>query len=167
MQVRFYLLMCLFSWSAVAGTGMYSAELPPAALGADYLLLGEVHDNPDGHALRLQWLKELLVKRPMALAMEQFDLDHEKALETALTQASPSEKKTDAAPVRAVAEAGGFNFKGWRWPLYEPVVALAIELNTPLYPANLSRKKLGEIMMGQRPPPAGKNISPVRRASGR
>ncbi|MDE1990008.1 MAG: ChaN family lipoprotein [Betaproteobacteria bacterium] len=166
MHIRFFLLVSLLSWGALASPGKAAPELPPEALGADYLLLGEVHDNADGHALRLQWLKELLTQRPMALAMEQFDLDHQKVLEAALTQASQPEKKTDPAAVHAVAEAGGFNFKGWRWALYEPVVALAIAQNVPLYPANLSRKNLGEIVSGQRPPaPEPLRWSPEQRSA--
>lgn len=153
MRVRFFVLMCLVSWGALAGVGTPAPELSPEALGADYLLLGEVHDNQAGHALRLHWLKELLAQKPRALAMEQFDLDNRRTLETALAQARKATKDGDPAAARAVAEAGGFNFRGWRWPLYEPVVALAMAQDTPLYPANLSRKNLGEILSGQRPPP--------------
>ncbi|MDE2343759.1 MAG: ChaN family lipoprotein [Betaproteobacteria bacterium] len=155
MRARFVLLMCLATWNALAGTADNPINLPPEAQHADYLLLGEVHDNHAGHALRLQWLKELLATRPMALAMEQFDLDNQKALEEALGKAGKSQQKSaPAAELKAVAEAGGFNFRGWHWPFYEPVLALAVEQGVPLYPANLSRKNLGEILSGKQPVPS-------------
>ncbi|MDE1942140.1 MAG: ChaN family lipoprotein [Betaproteobacteria bacterium] len=153
MHTRFILLLCFVTWNAFADAVEGVPALPPPAQDADYLLLGEVHDNPAGHALRLQWLKALLMQRPRALAMEQFDLDNQNGLEAALAQAEKSGMKADPAALHAVAEAGGFNFKGWRWPLYEPVLALAVEQGIPLYPANLSRKNLGEILGGQHPVP--------------
>ncbi len=146
-------LIALLSWSASAREEPAVSELPSSARQADYLLLGEIHDNPAGHALRLAWLRAQLMSRPSALAMEQFDVENQKPLEAALDQVRNSGRPDDPDAARRIAEAGKFNFKGWRWPLYEPVLTLALAQGVPLYPANLSRKSLGEIMSGQQPPP--------------
>lgn len=143
------------------------AELSPAVQGADYLLLGEVHDNAAGHALRLSWLDQLQARQPWALAMEQFDIENRNSLEKALQEIRGSGKVVDvAAGARAVAENGGFNFKGWRWSLYEPVLVRVLQQGIPLYPANLSRKSLGAIIRGQQaPPPEPSQWSVAQRAA--
>lgn len=94
-----------------------------------FLLLGEVHDNPDGHARRLQDLKARIEQgwRP-ALAMEQFDLDRTNDLSEA-QRTCP-----DAACV--IQRAGGAS---WDWALYRPLIDLALQYRLPLVAANLSR----------------------------
>src|SRR5690606_31510198 len=58
-------------------------ELPALVLKARYVLLGEVHDNPDVHRLRLRWLRQLTATRSFAIAMEQFDLPMQPQLDAA------------------------------------------------------------------------------------
>jgi len=92
-----------------------------------------VHDNPDHHRLQLELLEALVRdgRRP-AVALEQFDRDHQAALDRARA----------AAPRDAgrVADAGQFDRRGWQWPFYEPIVALALREDLPLVAANLSRR---------------------------
>ncbi len=118
--------------------------LPNVALQADYLLLGEVHDNADGHALRLHWLQRLGEGSARVLAMEQLDADHQSALDQAVSawQSAAEQERS----VRAVAEAGGFDFKGWKWALYEPVLRWALEHQWPIAATNVSRKSLGAML---------------------
>jgi uncharacterized iron-regulated protein len=159
-------LIALLTWSLAARADTAVPELPSSVRQADYLLLGEVHDNPAGHALRRAWLRALFMSRPSALAMEQFDVENQSSLEAALDHARNSGRPADPDEARRVAEAGKFNFRGWRWPLYEPVLALALAQGVPLYPANLSRKSLGEIMGGQQPlPPEPDRWSEAQRAA--
>jgi uncharacterized iron-regulated protein len=70
-------------------------------------------------------------RRP-AIAMEQFDREHQAALDRAR-----AERPGDAG---YVADAAQFDRRGWQWPFYEPVVALALARDLPLVAANLSRR---------------------------
>ena len=91
-------------------------------------LLGEVHDNPEGHALRLEKMTEILrtAARPV-IAMEQFDRERQADLRTA------QQECPDAACV--IARAGT---KGWDWDFYKPVIDLALRQHIPLLAANVS-----------------------------
>lgn len=101
-----------------------------------FLLMGEVHDNPDGHQRRFEDIKALVLQgwRP-AIAMEQFDRERQ----ADLTQAMATCK---AAPC-VIEKAGGAR---WEWPLYYPVIDLALQYKLPLLAANVSRKDAGEVI---------------------
>jgi len=91
-------------------------------------LLGEVHDNPEGHALRLEKIAEIVRTAPQpVIVMEQFDREKRAAL-SAAQQECP-----DAACV--IAKAGG---KGWDWDFYKSVIDLALSQRIPLVAANVS-----------------------------
>ncbi len=118
--------------------------LPAAWLKADYLLLGEVHDNKAGHQLRLSWLRQMAVQHgERVLALEQFDLENQWALDQGIRK---------GLPPRQVAENAHFNFHGWQWPLYEPVLQLAMDQKWPVAAANLSRAQMGDLMRGKGAP---------------
>jgi len=135
--------------------GAAPADAPVAEMlaGARYALLGELHDNPALHRLRLGWLQRLADGHRFVIAMEQFDaimqprLDAARArIESAGDDASAGAGQ--AARARELAEAAGFSFSGWDWPLYEPVVALALERGLPLIAANLSSRETAAIARG-------------------
>lgn len=91
-------------------------------------LLGEVHDNPEGHALRLEKIAEIVRTAPQpVIAMEQFDRERQADLSTAQQECA------DAACV--IARAGT---KGWDWDFYKPVIDLALRQHIPLLAANVS-----------------------------
>ena len=101
--------------------------LSAAAEPAIYLL-GEIHDNPEGHALRLEKIAEILRGAPQpVIAMEQFDRERQADLSTA------QQECPDAACV--IARAGT---KGWDWDFYKPVIDLALRQRIPLVAANVS-----------------------------
>ncbi len=99
--------------------------------GADVVLLGEVHDNPIHHRLQLKVLQTLADSRLPALAMEQFDSEHQAAL--AAAQAEPD------VTAERLADAGRLSREGWGWPLYEPLVSEAVARGLPVVAINLSR----------------------------
>src|SRR5262249_20557464 len=70
------------SVAACAGRPGGAAHIPDAPV----LLLGEVHDNPDGHARRTALLAQRIERgwRP-AIAMEQFDRERQEDLDRALS----------------------------------------------------------------------------------
>lgn len=136
----------LCAWSAALLAAC--AALPPAQplpqlpdpLPA-VLLLGEVHDNAEGHARRLELLRQLLQQgwRP-AIALEQFDREQQAALTAA--QAGCGED-TDCL-IRTAATADS----GWDWRHYRPVIELAQQYRLPLLAANLSRPDARRLIQG-------------------
>ncbi len=111
-------------WDVAAQAFIDEAELLRRAAHAEALLLGETHDNPEHHRLQAKVLAARLANgaRP-ALLMEQFDVDQQAALDEARRAGK------DLAPL----------MRGWDWPLYRPLVALADTARLPLQAANLPR----------------------------
>lgn len=132
-----WLLCGLFATAAVA-QGLQAPVQGVAAAASEVWLLGEVHDNAAAHAARADWLRARVEAgwRP-AIVMEQFDRERQADLDRARAQC------TDAACV--VRAAGG---QGWQWPLYEPVIALALRYDLPLLAGNVSRQDASRVMRG-------------------
>lgn len=135
------------------------APLPPEARVADVLMIGEVHDNAAQHALRLRWLEALADRRRFAIALEQLDSERQADLDRARS-ADAATAGREALPARArrIAEAAGFDFRGWDWALYGPVIELALRRDLPLVAANLSRRETSAVARGQKaaaPEPPG------------
>ncbi|MDD0837109.1 ChaN family lipoprotein [Curvibacter sp. HBC61] len=97
--------------------------------GARVLLLGEVHDHPEGHRQRQQFLRQQLEQgwRP-ALVMEMFDLDQQDALTRAQAECTEAE-----CVIRWVGTGR------WEWHHYAPLIELALRYRLPLVAGNLSR----------------------------
>jgi uncharacterized iron-regulated protein len=111
-------------------TGLLEANNPQA------LLLGEVHDNAQGHQLRYQLLRQRVEAgwRP-AIVMEQFDRENQDLVDKALKGC------VDAQCVIQVA--GGAR---WDWQLYYPVIQLALTYHLPLVAGNLSRADASRVV---------------------
>lgn len=120
-------MILLCAWLAGCATA------PPKVL-----MLGEIHDNPDGHQQRFARLRSLVESgwRP-AIAMEQFDRERQGDLSAAQRDCA------DSGCV--IARAGG---KGWDWDHYRPVIDLALQNKLPLLAANLSRVDAARVMRG-------------------
>ena len=105
------------------------------AIAARYVILGEIHDNPVHHHLQADILASMIrAGRRPALAMEQFDREHQAALD-----ATRSNRVFDP---EAIADAGRFDRKGWRWQDYKPLVALAADSGLRIVAANVSREEV-------------------------
>lgn len=120
------------------------AMLPTAADGGPplLLLLGELHDNAAGQALRLQAISRLLQDgaRP-ALLLEQFDRERQAEIDLAL-QAAPGMPPGDAefdTTLDTLVKIAGPAGAGWDWALYRPVLRLALQYRLPVVAANVSR----------------------------
>lgn len=122
-------------WDVRAARFVSPDDVLARASGANHVILGETHDNPEHH--RLQRLVMEKLPGPRSLAMEQFDSEHQAAIDAAFS------KKADA---EAIADAGRFDRKGWNWPLYRPLVELALERRWPIIAANLSRTEARRIV---------------------
>jgi len=118
--------------------------LARAMEGRRIVVLGEVHDNPAQHALRLSALKILVDggARP-ALAFEQFDREWQADIDRARR-----ERPRDADYVIAAGKGA----PSWRWELYRPYVQLALDYDLPIVAANLSRRGAMDVAMQTRGP---------------
>ncbi|RXZ44546.1 ChaN family lipoprotein [Crenobacter cavernae] len=107
------------------------------------VLLGEVHDNADGHRLRLEALARAVEAgwRP-AIALEQFDRERQADLDAALKTCG---EDADCV-IRAGLGGGGTEPSGWNWDFYRPVVALALRYDLRILAANLSRADALRVM---------------------
>jgi len=128
--------------AAIAATLLLAAcASVPTALRFDrpLVLLGEVHDNATQHTLRLQAFRAWLATgaRPV-LAMEQFDRQHQAAIDAAQRQQPPP-----SADMLIAAGQGG---RGWHWPHYKPFIELALQHGLPIVAANVSRDEARAVM---------------------
>ena len=121
-------------------TSTPSPETPGSSSDAQIVLLGEKHDNGNGHQLRADDLRKRIQGgwRP-AIAMEQFDRENQALLDAAMRECS------DADCVVARAAPGK---SSWDWAFYTPVIALAMEYKLPLLAANLSRADASKVVKG-------------------
>jgi uncharacterized iron-regulated protein len=129
----------LFLFTVVFGSLASSAQSPETQapkVEAQIFLLGEIHDNPYGHRLRLAHVMQLIEQghRPV-VAMEQFDRDKQATLDLALTRC----QDVDCVLVQAATP-------GWEWPFYKPFVQLALDKKVTLVAANLSHADVRKVM---------------------
>lgn len=126
--------------SGCAGGPRPDAEPPAAAAPSgpnpQVLLLGEVHDNAQGHRLRYELLRQRVEGgwRP-AIVMEQFDREDQDLLTRA------QKGCLDAQCVIRVV-----NGARWDWQLYYPVIQLALTYQLPLVAGNLSRADASRVV---------------------
>ena len=98
---------------------------------ADFILLGERHDNPDHHMLQAEVLRSLIAigGRP-AVGFEMLGLDDARAVANYLAGAP-----TDAAGLGA---AVNWNKRGWPdWAMYQPIADAALRAKLRIVPTNL------------------------------
>ena len=109
------------------------------------VLLGETHDNAAQHALRAEALRTLLAAgaRP-ALLMEQFDREHQPAIDRALAGPNPTVDDVLAAGAPDPASVRS----GWDWRFYRPYLALALAHRLPIVAANVSRADARRAVQG-------------------
>ena len=119
-------------WDTRARDWISTTELERRLARARYVLLGEVHDNAGHHRQRRDLLAALVREgRRPAIAMEQFDREHQPALQRVQNEAAPTPE--------ALKTAGRIDAQGWNWSYYEPIVRLALDYRLPIFAANLSR----------------------------
>ena len=120
-------------WDAKLARFVHSADLVESLRNATFGLLGEIHDNADHHAIQAELLEGLArTGTRRGVVFEQFDREFEPALRRLLSSGQPSPED--------VADAVGFDRKGWNWDFYRPLVAIALRHGMPIAAGNLSRK---------------------------
>lgn len=124
--------LLLLSLSACAGPSREAAD--PAPTAPRFVLLGELHDNPQHHRDRAQRLRELIAREPRTVVVVE-QLERGQVL-------TPGEQ----APLEGRLLAAGFDAKSWRWPLHEPVFAATLAAGAPLQGGNLPREQVRRIV---------------------
>lgn len=126
-------------WSVAEGRFINRQTLVSRMLDADIVMLGESHTNPVHHQHQLEMLEQLLARsdRPLALVMEMLDSNQQATIDQALDAAKDDINRFDALTK--------FSARGWEWPLYRPLIELAIGNDVPVKGANLSRERLRKV----------------------
>jgi uncharacterized iron-regulated protein len=113
------------------------------------VLLGEVHDNAEGHRLRLQAFDALLARgaRP-ALLMEQFDRTDQAVIDAALARRPAPSALALVADVLSSrpGRATTMGDSGWNWSFYVPFVERALHHGLPIVAANVGRDEARQVM---------------------
>ena len=124
-------------WDVAAGRFVDPAAVIERATDARFVLLGEIHDNKEHHRIQ-SMIVDAMVKngRKPALVMEQFDVEQQKQLNAIVQGDGTREEK--------LRELSKLMRQGWNWPLYQPMVASALQQKLPLVAANLSREAVRE-----------------------
>ncbi len=127
-------------WDAANGQFVAPEALLPRLRSADYLLLGETHDNADHHRLQAWLIREAGQGSKPAVVFEMIDEDQSPALERYLASGTPT--------AAGLGPAIGWQDSGWPdWSLYQPVAEAALASGAALKPGSLSNSAIREIGM--------------------
>ena len=129
--------------SVWTGDGKQSsiAELTERAVAADFVLLGEIHPNPDHHKFQAQILSAIVDsgRRP-ALVFEMIPARYQDTLDE-FTASNPKDAKELGARV-------DWEKRGWpEWRIYQPVADIAVSGRLPLVAGDLDRELMRMIGM--------------------
>ena len=105
-------------WSTGRKAFVAPAELAAALAGADFVLIGETHDNADHHRLQAWLIAALAKRRKPAVVMEMIGLEQADALGRYLAQ--------DGADASGLGAAVAWSKRGWPpWAMYQPIAEAA------------------------------------------
>ncbi|WP_067277292.1 ChaN family lipoprotein [Mitsuaria sp. 7] len=105
----------------------------------EFVLLGELHDNPEHHRARAEQLRRLIAQEPKTVVVfEQFSRSEDAAVATA--------RKAAPGDVNAVVDAAKFDRKGWRWPLHQPLFEAALQSGAEVRGGNIDRDRIRRIV---------------------
>jgi uncharacterized iron-regulated protein len=127
-------------WETKAGSWVDPSALTARAARADFVLLGEQHDNPDHHRLQASILASMVRAgtRP-AVLLEMLDTEQDAIVE-----------KYRAAPgstARGLGPALDWDKGGWpAWSFYLPIAEVAFDSGLLLASANLPRAAVRAIV---------------------
>jgi uncharacterized iron-regulated protein len=127
-------------WDVRAGRFVDDAALMAAAAGADLLLLGETHDNPDHHVLQARIVRQVTAagRRP-ALAFEMLPTTQQETVDAALARA-PRDPDVLGAALR-------WDESGWPdFVMYRPIFAAGLDAGLPIVAANLPRAVVKDLV---------------------
>jgi uncharacterized iron-regulated protein len=126
-------------WAPDQAAFVSEAALIQDLAAADFVLLGEKHDNEDHHRVQAWVTKALLGRgRPRVIAFEMFTVDQADAI-----AAYAAQHPTDAAGLGAAVK---WEQRGWPdWRMYQPIAQAALDAGAPIQAADLPRTTLRAI----------------------
>lgn len=119
---------------ARTGAAISASDLLRRAGGADFVLLGEIHDNAWHHRVRGALLTAMAADKP-AVVFEQL-----------ARSAGPIPAPDSGESEETWLDAHGFDRKGWKWPLHQPVVDAALAHGRAIYGSNVPREALRAVV---------------------
>lgn len=127
-------------WAPAESRFVTPDEAVARLAAADFVLLGEQHDNPDQHRLQAWVVARLAARgRRPALAVEMLTSAQQAALDAHLA-ARPGDAE-------GIGAAVGWAESGWpAWPAYAPIFAAALAADMPIRAANLPREALRQVV---------------------
>lgn len=127
-------------WEARGTRFVDEATLSAAAASADFVTLGETHDNPDHHLLQARLLRAIVAagRRP-ALAFEMLEASQQPAVDASLARAPMDPDALGTAVGWATSHWPDFRF-------YRPIFAIGLEAGLPVVAANLTRAEVKRIV---------------------
>jgi uncharacterized iron-regulated protein len=125
-------------WDTRTETVVSRDALLDAASDADFVLLGEIHDNLDHHQLQRDVLEALVARgeRP-AVVFEMLERPDQAAID-ALRQQDP-------LATAALSDTTRFAARGWEWEWYEPLFATVLDNDLPLLAGNAPADQVQQV----------------------
>lgn len=129
-------------WNA-KGEKVTPARFRAAVADAKYVLLGEIHTNPDHHRLQTEVLSWLVASgRKPAVIFEMVPMAMQGELDDAMASEQPDLKKL-----------GGrlrWSERGWPdWSMYEPIFATALSADLRLVSGGIERSRIRQLMKAE------------------
>lgn len=126
-----------------AGDERQEADMMDAVSASDFVLVGEIHDNPRHHDIQADVLREMTAsgRRP-AVILEMVPHGLQPELDAFNTHEDPD--------VSALGTKLRWQERGWPdWAIYKPVVEAAADAGLPLVAGDLDREVIRAIGKGQ------------------
>lgn len=132
-------------WRVADNQPITEKALKVALASADYIVLGETHDNQDHHRLQASIIAGLkTLGRSPAVGFEMLSTSQSSALADHLA-AHPADSN-------GIGNAVGWERTGWPdWILYEPIARAALDADLPLFAANANVAEIRQIARGETP----------------
>jgi uncharacterized iron-regulated protein len=130
-------------WRVADSQPITETTLMAELVSADYIILGETHDNPDHHRLQADIITGLkTLGRSPVVGFEMLSTSQSPALADHL--AAHPDDSTE------IGNAVGWERTGWPdWPLYEPIARAALDADLPLFAANADVAEIRQIARGE------------------
>ena len=128
-----------------AGEAVAEEAVEEAVRAADFVLIGEIHDNPEHHAIQARLIRAMTeAGRKPAVVFEMVPQGLQGELDAFEAEGS-----------RDVAELGRrlkWEERGWpAWSSYQPIAEAALAAHLSLYAGDLDRETIRAIGKGERP----------------
>ena len=125
-------------WNSATDSYVSIMQLSELSLSAKYLILGEKHDNPDHHALQLNFIEFLINNDALSqLTLEMMD-----------SESLPALQQIQSANLESLDDIKNYlnwDDKGWDWNFYGPIVQAAYTAEVPLAAGNISGERMSEV----------------------